>query len=87
MKYTAKVEMFATNSPSYIRTIVFDAQDDKALDDLLFVYEEHGEGVGIDIDDSLRPQNFCSSGGFASRLLLFVDENGRDVSYLDVGTF
>ena len=80
MKYTAKVEEYATESPSYIRTIVFAANDMEQLETLLDKYADYGLGEGIEVDDSLMPKRFNESGGFASKLISFTDETGKDFS-------
>lgn len=83
MKYTAKVEMFATESPSYVRTIVFDAEDETALDEKLMSYVNgYDEGIcvdnGITVDDTYKPPHFDESGGFSCMLLEFYDDTGKD---------
>lgn len=87
MKYTAKVEQFATESPSYIRTVIFEANSEEELDQQLTEYAELGIGEGFVVDDSLKPSRFDESGGFCTRILSFVDENGRDMTFLEKGAF
>lgn len=85
MKYIAKIEQSATQSPSYIQTIEFDAATDDELAELVYTYASGGEHLCqslIKVDNSLMPKRFNESGGFASRLLSFVDETGRDVRHL-----
>lgn len=79
MKYTAKIEEFGQGN--YVRTIIFTASDVDHLDDLITIFENDGPcGEVIQIDDSLMPPRFGEAGGFASKLLSFVDENGNDIS-------
>lgn len=87
MKYIAKIEQSATESQPYIQTVTFDAANDVELDKLLDEYANYGQGKGITVDNSKMPARFNESGGFASTLISFVDENGRDVSHLERGAF
>ena len=63
------------------------ANSEEELDQQLTEYAELGIGEGFVVDDSLKPSRFDESGGFCTRLLSFVDENGRDMTFLEKGAF
>ncbi len=87
MKYTAKVMQVNTSQGEYLQTIEITAKDEQELNDLLDLVADGTSSPLIKIDDSNLPKNFYGAGGFASKVLSFTDENGKDFSHIVNGAF
>jgi hypothetical protein len=78
-----------SNGQQYARTVQFNVETQKELDEVLEVVEK---GCGVhpkysDDEDEVCPKDFNGAGGFYSEFVSAINEDGQDVKHMFKGWY